>query len=306
MPSGENKQLEHALALAGRISDRLGELDGVAAVALGGSWARGEARPDSDIDLGIYYDPASPPSVEDLRRLAAELDDRHLSDAATDFGGWGPWNNGGAWLRIGGRRVDWIYRDLDLIGRTFEACRAGRLALHHQPGHPHGFHTHIYLGEVHHCRPLHDPGGALRKLKSLAAPYPPALKLALMRNHLWQADFALYTTASPTVRGDVFHAAGSFFQCVASLVQALYALNERCLINEKGALEGVEELPLHPRGFTERASAVLSRPGNEADELRTSLGALRSLLEEVESLCAASPGSPKTPDGPQTSRDFSS
>jgi predicted nucleotidyltransferase len=27
----------------------------VEAVALGGSWAREEAHPDSDVDLGIYY-----------------------------------------------------------------------------------------------------------------------------------------------------------------------------------------------------------------------------------------------------------
>ena len=293
MRSGEGNGPEQILGFATGISDRLGELDGVAAVALGGSWARGEARPDSDVDLGIYYDPADPPRVEDLRRLAAELDDRHPSDAVTDFGGWGPWINGGGWLRIEGRRVDWIYRDLELIGRIFEACRAGRPTLHHQPGHPHGFHTHIYLGEVHHCRPLHDPADTLRGLKALAAPYPPALKRALIRLHLWQAGFALDTTASPAARGDVFHAAGSFFQCVASLVQALYALNERYLINEKGALEGVEGLPIHPRGFTERASAVLARPGEDADELRASLSVLRSLLEEVGSLCAEYRGSPE-------------
>lgn len=249
---------------------------------------RGEARPGSDVDLGIYYDPAGPPRVEELRRLASELDDRHPPDAVTDFGGWGPWINGGGWLLIESRRVDWIYRDLDKVRRTFEEWRAGRPALHHQPGHPRGFHTRIYLGEVHLCRPLQDPAGVLRELKSFANPYPPSLKHALVRQHLLQADFALYTTASSALRGDVFHAAGSFFQCVASLVQALYAINETYLINEKGALQGVEDLRCRPHAFTGSASDVLSRPGGDAEELAASLGALRALLEEVRALWGGS------------------
>lgn len=37
------------------ITARLAQLPGVVAVALGGSRARGEARPDSDWDFGLYY-----------------------------------------------------------------------------------------------------------------------------------------------------------------------------------------------------------------------------------------------------------
>ena len=95
MPSDEVKGFGQPHVFARKVSARLGEIQGVEAVALGGSWARGEARPDSDVDLGIYYDPASPPRIEDLRRLAADLDDRHPLDAVTDFGEWGPWINGG-------------------------------------------------------------------------------------------------------------------------------------------------------------------------------------------------------------------
>ena len=88
------------------IAGRLGEVPGVAAVALGGSWARGEARPDSDVDLGLYYSPGVPPNIEGLRRLAKELDDRHLPDLVTEIREWGPWINGGGWLRVAGRPVD--------------------------------------------------------------------------------------------------------------------------------------------------------------------------------------------------------
>ena len=46
------------------MAGRLGEVAGVAAVTLGGSWGRGEARPDSDVDLGLYYGTVFPPDVE--------------------------------------------------------------------------------------------------------------------------------------------------------------------------------------------------------------------------------------------------
>ena len=63
------------------------------------------------MDLGIYCDPSNPPRVEDLRGLASRVDDRQLLEAVTGFGGWEPWINGGGWLLIGGRRVDWIYME---------------------------------------------------------------------------------------------------------------------------------------------------------------------------------------------------
>lgn len=70
-------------------------IEGVVAVALGGSWARGEARAGSDVDLGIYYRDEHRPPVEKLHRLAEDLGYRDPTVPITDFGGWGPWINGG-------------------------------------------------------------------------------------------------------------------------------------------------------------------------------------------------------------------
>ena len=102
------------LELAREVAASIGALDGVAAVALGGSLARGRGDTHSDVDLGIYYDPARPFSIEALRALVAELDDRHAPEVV-GFGDWGPWINGGAWTRIRGTKVDLLYRDLGLV-----------------------------------------------------------------------------------------------------------------------------------------------------------------------------------------------
>ena len=77
------------LHVAQKVADELIAVEGVVAVVLGGSRGRGDAHPDSDIDLGIYYHPDQPPSLQTLRDLAARLDYRHGGDLVTDFGEWG-------------------------------------------------------------------------------------------------------------------------------------------------------------------------------------------------------------------------
>jgi predicted nucleotidyltransferase len=277
------------MELAERIAERLADVEGVEAVVLGGSWARGEAYPDSDVDLGIYYRPERRPSLAALRELARELDDRHLSDLVTDFGEWGPWIDGGGWLRIEGRRVDWLYRDLDLVSREISECRAGRTSSHYQPGHPHGFHTHIYAGEVHHCRVLRDARGVLASLKALVADYPAALKRSLTRRFLWEANFALETCRKPAARGDIFYVAGCLFRCAACLVQVLFAVNERYFVNEKGSVKVAGSFPLCPEGFEDTVSHVLSEPGRDPARLSESVREFERLVQETRELSDQNP-----------------
>jgi predicted nucleotidyltransferase len=272
------------LDLSERVAERLGEIEGVEAVVLGGSSARGEARPDSDLDIGIYYRPERRPSVAALRQLAAELDDRRLPDLVTDFGEWGPCIDGGGWLRIEDQPVDWLYRDLGLVERKISGCRAGRTACHYQPGHPHGFHEHIYAGEIHHCKVLHDPSGTLAHLKSLTAEYPPLLKRAVVDKYLWEADFALHTSRKPAARGDAFYVGGCLFRCAACLVQVLFALNERYFVNEKGSVETAGSFTLRPDGFAETVSAVLAEPGHNPARLTASVAELERLLRDAQDI----------------------
>lgn len=261
------------------IGARIGEVGGVVAVALGGSRARAEADAESDFDLGIYYDPAALPDLAGLSRVARELDDRHPAEPLTPIGGWGPWINGGGWLRIEGRRVDWIYRDLDRVASAISDAREGRIASHYQPGHPHAFHTHMYMGEVHHAWPLFDPEGRLRALAAQTVPYPAELRRAIVDVFLWEADFALRSAEKSVAREDRYHVAGSLFRSLACVIQVLFAVNERYFVNEKKSVEAVLSFERRPGSFDVAVAAAFSGvPSTEG------FSRVASLVEETRVL----------------------
>jgi predicted nucleotidyltransferase len=278
MPEAPNSPIN----LAQHVADELIQIEGVIAVVLGGSRGRGDAHPDSDIDLGIYYDHDKPPSLDALCALAARLDDRGSGDAVTNFGDWGPWINGGGWLRIEGQPVDWLYRDYGLVQQVIEECRAGNPRVFYQVGHPHGFWTPIYMGEVHLCQPLADPQGKLAELKALTSPYPPALKTVMIGRNLWEAQFALDTSHKSAGRGDVLHVSGGLFRCAICLVQVIFALNERYCINEKGALNLASTFPLCPPDFEPTITRVLAHPGATPAELKNRIAQLENLVISLQ------------------------
>ena len=161
-----------------RVVERLQSIQGIAAIALGGSRARGNQTHKSDVDLGLYYNPENPPDLKQLNHLASELDDNHRENLITPIGEWGKWINGGGWLQIEGVPVDFLYRDVDLVNRVIDNCHAGHITIDYQPGHPHGFVSSIYMGEVAVCLPLHDPDGVLNSFFSKTTPYPIQLQQA--------------------------------------------------------------------------------------------------------------------------------
>ncbi len=272
-----------ALVLAERIAVRLGQVAGVVAVALGGSRARGTATAESDIDLGIYYEPDTPPDLPALRALARELDGRPNA-AVTAPGEWGPWINGGAWLVVDGRRVDWLYRDVDRVGSIIQECRAGRITADYQVGHPHAFHNHMYLAETLVCRPLHDPAGALAALKAAATPYPEPLRAAIIRRFLWEAGFSLEVGAKGPARADATYVAGCLYRTAACLVQVLFALNREPFLNEKGAVALAAGFPLSPPGLRATLEGTLAATGATEAAMRAQLARMEALLHDVAAL----------------------
>ena len=265
--------------LIGRLVRAFGGVPGIRAIVLGGSRARGEASAQSDYDVGLYYEPDTPIDVGRLAKAAVLLPGA-ASSSVTAVGEWGPWINGGAWLTVDGRRVDLLYRDLGKVQAVIEACCAGNIERVYQPGHPHAFVSSIYMGEVALARVLWDPDNVLAPIKRQCEPYPPALAEALIRSFFWEARFALENASHGRGRQDPAYVAGCAFRSVACLCQALFAHNRTYLLNEKGAVAGVEQLAIKPADFAARVQLAVS-------EGAAGLPALMALVEETATLLKA-------------------
>jgi Polymerase beta, Nucleotidyltransferase len=279
------------LELAQAVTQRLSKVESVVAVVLGGSHARGDAKPNSDIDLAMYYHPENPLNIAQLRALADELEGAdptlklYEDRGPTELGGWGPFINGGAWLEIQGQRMDWLYSNISEVQQAISDAVAGKSVLHHRPGHPHGFHTHIFVGQVHFAKALYDPTGAFGKLKEQVLEYPPKLRRFLIREFNGQIDVALASSEKSAARGETYYVAGSLFECAACLVQMLFALNEKYFINEKGSVDLVETFTLKPKDFALRIHTALGNVGRTAHELEERLEGFYKLAEETKQLC---------------------
>ncbi|MFE4330318.1 nucleotidyltransferase family protein [Streptomyces sp. NPDC056831] len=267
-----------------RIADmasRLAALPGIRAVALGGSRARGTHRPDSDWDLGVYY--RGTPDLAALTALASEVQGSPAEVAGP--GGWGPWVDGGAWLLVDGAPVDWILRDLDRVEAVWSDCLEGRFEVGVQPGHPLGFWSPAYPGEVALGRVLADPRNELTVLQQKTRTYPEPLRTALVEA-AWEAEFSVAAARKSAPAGDPLHVALCLSRAFGILTQSLHAHHRTWCLNEKGALAAAAALPDTPADFAERVGEALR--GLDAAAVQRAA----ELVRDVRSVLATSAGEP--------------
>lgn len=266
------------------IVNEIKNVTGVQGIVLGGSRSRGTHTTSSDIDLGIYYDSGTALDLAALRTIATRLDDEHREDLLTEPGGWGPWINGGGWLRIRSLPVDFLYRDLEQVNNVIDACLAGRVEIFYQPGHPFGFVSSIYLAETAVCRPLWDPRGSIARLKGRVIPYPVALQAAIVQKFAWEIDFSIRVAKKSIERSDVAYAAGCCFRAVMCMLQVLFALNREYWLNEKGAVAMAERFEIRPVDFQRRVSEIFRLLDATPEAIEQSVSLLQALSQEMNEL----------------------
>jgi predicted nucleotidyltransferase len=268
-----------------RLVPRLADVDGVAAVVLGGSRARGTAHEASDYDIGLYFSADRPLDTDRLLEAVKELVDDPAAARVTEVGDWGPWIVGGAWLSVAGQKVDLLYRNIEAIAAEIEACCAGEISMHYQAGHPHGFCSAIWAGEIALCQALHDPADIIAALKAKATPYPALLGEALIRRFAWEILFSIENGELAAARDDEIHVAGCAYRALACVAQVLFALNERYLINEKGALAEAAVFPMTIPNLMGRTTQVWRFIG--AGDFLRALAMLRAMERELKALIVA-------------------
>lgn len=247
--------MEDLPAPVAALAAQLAALPGVVAVALGGSRATGEARPDSDWDLGLYHRGDSRPfDPADLRALGHP---GHVSER----GEWGPIVDGGAWLTVGGIAVDVLYRDLDRIERWWAESRAGRFELLRQNGYLVGAPTYLPVGELAICRPLH---GDLPRPSFAAA-------LAEQAPSWWEgtATVALMFAATHARNDDAVCCAGMLAEATVCAAHARLTRRREWVFNEKRLIA---------RAGLEEAQALLAAPGGDPVALAATVARVGALL----------------------------
>lgn len=263
-----------------RLVDQLKKIQGVRAIVLGGSYARGDQRPDSDIDFGLYYYEDRPLDIAQIRALASALNDTPEPIVA-DMGGWGPWVNGGAWLTIEGQRVDFLYRNIDFVSAILDDCNSGIIRSDYWQQPAYGFHSFMYCTETAINRPLYDPEQIIAQLKSRVARYSPALKQTIISDFLWRARFTLDNIRKPATRGEVYMVVGGLARTIHCLVQVLYAVNETYYLSEKRFAHDLGTFAHRPENLLQRVNDILGTPGTTSAELVETLERTEILYHET-------------------------
>jgi hypothetical protein len=266
------------------VVDALKNASNVVAVVLGGSYARGVAREDSDLDIGIYYRESAPLPVQEVRSIAESICTPGTIPVVTDLYGWGPWVNGGAWIQTPATKVDFIYRNLDQVRGVLEEGSRGvwRHDFDQQP--PYGFRSVVYFGETRFCIPLYDPVGEIRDLKTSVATYPELLKSRIVQDSLWGAEFSMWSCDRFATSTDVYNATGCMTRAAQFLVHAIFALNEEYFLSDKHVTRNLAQLPKRPHNCVTRLEDALSSSGRTASQMRSSLASLWALWADVVKL----------------------
>ncbi len=235
-----------------RLVEQVARVPGVRAVTLGGSRARGMARPDSDWDIGLYYRGSI--DTDAIRQLG------HAGHV-TEPGEWGRIVNGGAWLNIDGERVDLLYRDLDVVEHWIAEADAGRFEIDRVGGHVAGLPTYVLAGEL-------ALGTVLRG--SLPRPsFSSALRRAAPPRWEGDAAFSLLIAEQHATRGDVAGCVGLLARAVMAAAHARLAAHGTWALNEKGLLS---------RAGLDEASEILAAVEWTPQRLQESVFRMRHLL----------------------------
>ena len=227
------------------LAARLAAIPGVVAVTLGGSRATNTAVAGSDWDFGLYYrdriDPADIVALGWPGKVFAP-------------GEWGRIVNGGAWLTVGGTKVDLIYRDLDEVLRWTAAAADGRFEIHREVGYVAGIATYVLAGELALGRVL---AGDLPR-----PAFPPKLRETAPTAWFRLAAGALHFAEVYAGRQDRVACLANLCQAVLAAAQGRLAaagewvLNEKRLVDRAG-LGGVQDrLGQHERDLGSLVSDV--------------------------------------------------
>lgn len=258
IPEGKRQVIE-------KFIDLLAQVQEIKAIVLGGSYARGTAKTESDIDIAIYYSEANPLNISLIQKIVRKM---NPSSTATELYEWGAWVNGGAWIETESGKIDLLYRSLEHVDRVIQESSKGVNSCDYLQQPPYGFYSVTYLGETATCVPIYDPENLIQAMKERVKVYPEALKKGIIQQNLWSVEFTLLHAKKCANGNDLYTTAGCVTRILSCLTQVLFALNEIYFISDREALNAIDHFRISPNGYRKNIETILSNL-NVYDGIRT-------------------------------------
>jgi len=259
------------------IINELKQIEGVKALVLGGSHATGMATENSDLDIGIYYSTKKPFNLDEIKSVAQIFSDIE-NPTVTGFYEWGPWVNGGAWLKTSNGKVDFLYKNIEQISTTIDKAKNGIWENHFEQQPPYGFSSIFFLAETKYNIPLYDPEYIIENLKKEVEEYPQKLKQSVIQQSLWSAEFTIWQAEGFASKGDIYNTLGCLTRAIKNIVTTLFAINQLYPMGDKRAIAIIEQSNTKPANITKKLNTILCcNPNSLIDNVKQ----LKALFEET-------------------------
>lgn len=249
------------------------------AIALAGSMAKGTADAESDIDLFVYADGVQSWDVRKaLIEGIADSGTKVHVDQEIDKTYWG----GCMDFTYCGRKIETTVRSLAQIDEVVARSLSGEIEVQPVFWTLHGYYSYIYLSEIDFVRPLDDPHGILARLKELTRCYPPLLKQAILK-HFWRrTGFWLdnFHYISAIRRADIVYTSGIVQHTLHSMIQVIFAVNERYFGGDKKIEQQLRSLAWCPADLLENLELLMAAP-RDSDALEKQRQILKGAAEEI-------------------------
>lgn len=164
---------ENKLTLISEMVEALVKIEGIEAIALGGSFGAGLAIESSDIDLVICYSEKAPFKIEELEKLAKKFAREYF---CSDFYQGGNWLNGFTILDTQIGKVDWLYHNIEQCQRVILESKEGKYEWDFKELAPFGYFSIMYLAHLENSIAIYDPKEIIKSMQKEIEIYPEVLK----------------------------------------------------------------------------------------------------------------------------------
>lgn len=234
-------------------------VDGRYAIALAGSFAKGNADKGSDIDFFMFVE--NPKSYEERVKIIQSIADKDKPvwvSESFEESAWG----GTMDFFYQGIPVETTVRTLSQMNQVLDDCLKGKFEVIPALWTTNGYYTYIYLSELSFIKPIDDPDGILVEYQKKISPYPKKLQQSIVktffdRSNMWLDNFHYISAIE---REDIMFTGSIVKATVLDMVQVIFALNEAYFVGDKKLELQLSHLNYCPHKLSENIEFLMSAP----------------------------------------------